>query len=247
RQLTTQRKQLWALNEDKVEYALLRTKQTIYAGGNRAGRLLAHRHHTQAKERRVAELRLSDGTLICQEELIHQQFERFFSDLYSVEGIDHKGVEDYLDSVPVPQLPPMDSATLENDITPTEDLASIHQLQPVVDVGRQTCRVGAERSAQDTIRPTGEVRVQGWLKRLGGVFNRRAAIALVPGPVLACRALLPAYLPTSSYIGQPAVNSHQPSGSPAVGVPPAFRLPSPCVAPGPWHLERPFGETPKKN
>ncbi|KAJ1167781.1 hypothetical protein NDU88_008170 [Pleurodeles waltl] len=77
RQLTTQRKQLWALDKDKVEYALLRTKQKFYAGGNRAGRLLAHRLHKQAAERQVAELRLPDGTLTCQEELIRQQFELF--------------------------------------------------------------------------------------------------------------------------------------------------------------------------
>ncbi|KAJ1213653.1 hypothetical protein NDU88_001285 [Pleurodeles waltl] len=44
-----------------------------------ASRLLAHRLRTQATGRRVAELRLPDGTLTCQEGLIHHQFERFYS------------------------------------------------------------------------------------------------------------------------------------------------------------------------
>ncbi|KAJ1130198.1 hypothetical protein NDU88_008554 [Pleurodeles waltl] len=79
RQLTIQLKQLRALDEDKAEYALLCTKQRFYTGGNRAGRLLAHRLRTQATEHRVAELKLSDGTLTCQEEPIRQQFERFYS------------------------------------------------------------------------------------------------------------------------------------------------------------------------
>ncbi|KAJ1082995.1 hypothetical protein NDU88_003156 [Pleurodeles waltl] len=111
RQLTAHQKQLRALDEDKAVYALLRTKQKFYAGKNRAGCLLAHRLRTQARERRVAELWLPDGTLICQEELIHQQFERFYSDLYPTKEIDHKGMEDCLDSAPVAQLPPVDSAT----------------------------------------------------------------------------------------------------------------------------------------
>ncbi|KAJ1186666.1 hypothetical protein NDU88_003447 [Pleurodeles waltl] len=70
RQLTTHRKQLRALDEDKAEYALLQTKQKFYAAGNRAGRLLAHRLHAQAMKQWVAERRLPDGTLTCQEELI---------------------------------------------------------------------------------------------------------------------------------------------------------------------------------
>ncbi|KAJ1109633.1 hypothetical protein NDU88_006993 [Pleurodeles waltl] len=130
RQLTTHRKQLQALDEDKAEYALLWTKQKFYAGGNRAGHLLAHELHTQATERRVAELRLPDGTLTCQEELISHQFERFYSDLYSAEELDHKGMEDYLDFAPLPRIPPVDSPTMERDITPAEVLASIHRLQP---------------------------------------------------------------------------------------------------------------------
>ncbi|KAJ1217494.1 hypothetical protein NDU88_005088 [Pleurodeles waltl] len=74
RQLAIQRKQLRALDEDKAEYALLRTKQKFYTGENRAGRLPPHRLRTKATERRVGELRLPDGTLTCQEELIRQQF-----------------------------------------------------------------------------------------------------------------------------------------------------------------------------
>ncbi|KAJ1117584.1 hypothetical protein NDU88_005782 [Pleurodeles waltl] len=101
RQLTTPRKQLRALDKDMEEYALLQTKQKFYAGGNRAGLLLAHRLHTQATERRVAELRLPDGTLTCQEELIRHQFERFYPDLYSTEELDPKGMEEYLDSAPL--------------------------------------------------------------------------------------------------------------------------------------------------
>ncbi|KAJ1125456.1 hypothetical protein NDU88_003888 [Pleurodeles waltl] len=52
RQLTIQQKQLRALDEDKAEYVILRTKKKFYTGGNRAGLLLAHRLRTQIAERR---------------------------------------------------------------------------------------------------------------------------------------------------------------------------------------------------
>ncbi|KAJ1209461.1 hypothetical protein NDU88_004839 [Pleurodeles waltl] len=114
RQLAVQRKQLGALDEGKAK----------------AGRLLAHRLHIQATECRVPELRLPDGTLTCREELIRQQFKRFYADLYSVEGVDQSEVEDYMDSAPVARLPPVDSAALEKDIKPTEVLEAIHRLKP---------------------------------------------------------------------------------------------------------------------
>ncbi|KAJ1190986.1 hypothetical protein NDU88_000303 [Pleurodeles waltl] len=50
RQLTIQRKQLRALDEDKAKYVLLHTKQKFYTGGEQGGRLLAHRLCTQATE-----------------------------------------------------------------------------------------------------------------------------------------------------------------------------------------------------
>ncbi|KAJ1217157.1 hypothetical protein NDU88_004752 [Pleurodeles waltl] len=135
RQLTIQRKQLRALDEYKAEHTVLCTKQKFYTGGNRVGQLLAHRLCMQATECRVAELKLSGGTLTCQEELICQQFEQFYSDLYSAEEVNLRGVEDYLDSVPVARLPPVDSAILENNITSAEVLAAIHRLQPAKALG----------------------------------------------------------------------------------------------------------------
>ncbi|KAJ1138761.1 hypothetical protein NDU88_005142 [Pleurodeles waltl] len=79
-------------------------KEVIDLG--QAGRLLAHRLCMQATERQVAELRLPHGTLTCREKTIRQQFERFYADIYSAEGVDQSEVEDYLDSVPVARLPP---------------------------------------------------------------------------------------------------------------------------------------------
>ncbi|KAJ1091896.1 hypothetical protein NDU88_005010 [Pleurodeles waltl] len=63
RQLTALRKQLRSLDGDRAEYALFRTNQKFYAGGDKAGRLLAHCLHMQTASRRVAELRLLGGTL----------------------------------------------------------------------------------------------------------------------------------------------------------------------------------------
>ncbi|KAJ1083081.1 hypothetical protein NDU88_003241 [Pleurodeles waltl] len=129
-QLTTQRKQLRALDEDKAAYALLRTKQRFYTGENKAGQLLAHRLRTQATKHRVAELRLPDDTLSCQDEAIRLQFEQFYSDLYSTEEVDPLEIEEYHDTAPVARLRPRDNTTLENDITTTEVLATIHRLKP---------------------------------------------------------------------------------------------------------------------
>ncbi|KAJ1109808.1 hypothetical protein NDU88_007166 [Pleurodeles waltl] len=116
-----------ACYEEKAEYALLRTKQKLYTGGrSSAGPQTLYAGHGATGGR----IKVTRWYTDMSGELIRQQFERFYSHLYSMEGIDYKSVEDYLDFAPVAQLPPVDSATLENDITPTEVLASIHQLQP---------------------------------------------------------------------------------------------------------------------
>ncbi|KAJ1156641.1 hypothetical protein NDU88_009359 [Pleurodeles waltl] len=104
-QITTLCKQLWALDGHRAEYALLRTKQRYDAGGDRAGHLLAHRLRVQAVGRWVVELQLSDGTRTCREEQIIAQFEQFYSDLYTEEGLDEEGVEGYLASVPRLRFP----------------------------------------------------------------------------------------------------------------------------------------------
>ncbi|KAJ1107800.1 hypothetical protein NDU88_005189 [Pleurodeles waltl] len=62
-QLTAHMKQLRALDGDKAEYALLRTKQKVYAGGVKAARLLVHCLRVQATGRRVAEVRVPDSTM----------------------------------------------------------------------------------------------------------------------------------------------------------------------------------------
>ncbi|KAJ1167697.1 hypothetical protein NDU88_008086 [Pleurodeles waltl] len=130
RQLRTLRKQLQTLDGNKAEYTLLQTKQKYYAGGNKAGHLLPHRLRVQAAGRHVVELQLPNGTWTCQEELILHQFEQFYSDLYTAEELDEKGVEGYLNSVPLTRIPPPDSELMDGDITTAEVLAAIHRLQP---------------------------------------------------------------------------------------------------------------------
>ncbi|KAJ1101473.1 hypothetical protein NDU88_006540 [Pleurodeles waltl] len=74
-------------------------------------------------------LRLPDDTQTCQEELILQQFERFYSDLYSAEELVADGVEGYLEPISLTRIPPVNSDILESDVTPAEVLATIHRLQ----------------------------------------------------------------------------------------------------------------------
>ncbi|KAJ1130365.1 hypothetical protein NDU88_008718 [Pleurodeles waltl] len=104
RQLTALRKQLRSLYGDRMEYALLRTKQKFYTGGDKAGCLLVPHLGMQTASRRVVEVHLPDGTLTCQEALILQQFERIYLDF--AEGLDSQDIEDYLDSTPLSQIPP---------------------------------------------------------------------------------------------------------------------------------------------
>ncbi|KAJ1092472.1 hypothetical protein NDU88_005582 [Pleurodeles waltl] len=65
RQVTTLRKHLRALDWDKADNALLRTRQKYYSGNNKACHLLAHRLWVQAAGQRMAELQLPDGTWTC--------------------------------------------------------------------------------------------------------------------------------------------------------------------------------------
>ncbi|KAJ1206248.1 hypothetical protein NDU88_001657 [Pleurodeles waltl] len=80
-------------------------------------------------KRRVPVLRLPDGTLTGQEDLILQQFEVLYTDLYSVEKPDPESMETYLDSALLPQIPLVTSTILDKDITPSEVLMAIHCLQ----------------------------------------------------------------------------------------------------------------------
>ncbi|KAJ1106246.1 hypothetical protein NDU88_003649 [Pleurodeles waltl] len=93
------------LQENDTPEDLLRTKQRYYTGGDRAGRLLAQRLWVQVAGWRVAKLQLLDGTRTCREEQIVTQFKQFYSDLYAEEGLDEEGVEGYLTSSPVLDLP----------------------------------------------------------------------------------------------------------------------------------------------
>ncbi|KAJ1210572.1 hypothetical protein NDU88_005934 [Pleurodeles waltl] len=129
RRLTALRKQLRALDGDRADNALLWTKQTFYVGGDKAGRLLVHRLRMQATSRRVTEVHLPDGTLTSQKALILQQFKRFYSELYSTEELESQDIEDYLDFIPLSQIPPAESAILEKFVTPREVLETIHCLQ----------------------------------------------------------------------------------------------------------------------
>ncbi|KAJ1166457.1 hypothetical protein NDU88_006860 [Pleurodeles waltl] len=125
RQIATLRKQLHALDGYRAEYALLRTKQRHYAGGDRARHLLAHRLREQAAGRRVAELQLPDDTRTCREEQIVAQFELFYSDLYAEQGLDGEGVEGYLISIPLSQISLTASETLDGDIIIAEVTTAI--------------------------------------------------------------------------------------------------------------------------
>ncbi|KAJ1193060.1 hypothetical protein NDU88_002366 [Pleurodeles waltl] len=93
-----------------------------------AGCLLAHRLRAQAARRSVAELQLPDGTWACGDEQVIAQFERFYSDLYAAEGLDMEGVEAYLTSFPLAQIPSVDSEMLDGDITKEEVPAAIQRL-----------------------------------------------------------------------------------------------------------------------
>ncbi|KAJ1164170.1 hypothetical protein NDU88_004615 [Pleurodeles waltl] len=80
----------------------------------------------EADGQRVAELQLPDGMQTCQEEHILHQFERFYSDLHTVEELGGEGVEDCLNSVTLTQILPADSEILDRDITTAEVHAAIH-------------------------------------------------------------------------------------------------------------------------
>ncbi|KAJ1143771.1 hypothetical protein NDU88_010075 [Pleurodeles waltl] len=111
--------ELRVLDGDKAEYVILRTKQKFYAGGNKAGHLLARQ--VQAVGRRVAELQLPDGTRTCHEEHILHQLERFYSDLYTAEELGEEVVEGYLNSVPLTRIPPAASELIQAGKAPSAD------------------------------------------------------------------------------------------------------------------------------
>ncbi|KAJ1216177.1 hypothetical protein NDU88_003783 [Pleurodeles waltl] len=71
-------KQLKAIDMDGAEYALLRSKQMYYVGGNEAGRLLAHQLQAQVVQCLVNSLQTLGGAITTDDALILKEFEDFY-------------------------------------------------------------------------------------------------------------------------------------------------------------------------
>ncbi|KAJ1203051.1 hypothetical protein NDU88_006846 [Pleurodeles waltl] len=67
-------KELKAFDMDVAEHAMLRTKQMYYVGGDKAGRLRAHRLRAQATQCRVNEIQTQNGATVTKDGLILQEF-----------------------------------------------------------------------------------------------------------------------------------------------------------------------------
>ncbi|KAJ1108475.1 hypothetical protein NDU88_005851 [Pleurodeles waltl] len=124
------RKQLKALDMNKVEYALLGTKQRYYVEENKVGRLLAHCPRAQAVDHRVQELTGSDGTPLCHDEEVALKFEHFYAALNTAGDLRNKDITAYLSAALLPTIPQANAPSLERDITPNEVLLAIQCLQP---------------------------------------------------------------------------------------------------------------------
>ncbi|KAJ1132739.1 hypothetical protein NDU88_011042 [Pleurodeles waltl] len=77
RQLGVACKELWALDMDVAEHAMLRTKQKYsVGGGDKAGQLLAHRLRAQAIQHQINKIQTQNGAAVTKDGLILQEFEK---------------------------------------------------------------------------------------------------------------------------------------------------------------------------
>lgn len=74
RQLCIERKQLAALDQDRAEYAALHLRHSFYTGGDRCGRLLAHKLREARQRQGVQAIRSPGGELVTDDAVIAEVF-----------------------------------------------------------------------------------------------------------------------------------------------------------------------------
>ncbi|KAJ1132238.1 hypothetical protein NDU88_010565 [Pleurodeles waltl] len=123
-QLGVALKELKALDMYVAEHAMLRTKQIYYVEGNKSGLHLAHQLLAQTNQSRVKVIQTQNGVVTTTEGLILQEFEKFYTSLYAQDLLDAEAIKDYLDTMPLFQVPQPTATALDKDLTPTEVFAS---------------------------------------------------------------------------------------------------------------------------
>lgn len=104
RQLKNVRAALAGLDWDRAEYAILRLKHAYYSGGDKAGRMLAHKLRGQTLKTKVQSLHTNEGERVERDEEIAEAFRKFYVQLYSDEQLDQRGTDLYLQNTGVTAL-----------------------------------------------------------------------------------------------------------------------------------------------
>lgn len=113
----------------QTESLFLKSKQTFYEHGERAGKLLSHQIKQSIAANTISEISKASGDKSADPYIINDEFKQFYCDLYSSEPVDNIKLTEFLDGIPFPQIPSEDRLQINKEISINEVVQAIKSMQ----------------------------------------------------------------------------------------------------------------------
>ena len=118
------------LSIKQTERLLLKTKQTYYEHGEKAGRLLCHQLKQVAANSAIPEIRLTQDATSTHPQIINDKFKAYYTELYtSQHQVDESEIEAFLEGLQLPKVDERDKAMLDSSISEGEIIETIKSMQ----------------------------------------------------------------------------------------------------------------------
>ena len=118
------------LSIKQTERLLLKTKQSYYEHGEKAGKLLCHQLRQAAARSAIPEIRVSPGSTSTHPQIINDQFKAYYEELYtSQSSMNAAETQAFLDGLELPKISTEDQASLDAPITNVEISQAISSMQ----------------------------------------------------------------------------------------------------------------------
>ena len=113
-QIILVKKELDELTQQRANYAMLKTQQQWFDGGEKVSKYFLNMTKNQAKRRIITRLQDADGTIVKNEKSVMKMISSFYSDLFKAK--DNPAVEQYLEDINIPKVKEDDLCILKDRV-----------------------------------------------------------------------------------------------------------------------------------
>ena len=118
------------LSTQETVHLLQRTRSDFYEHGEKTGKLLASQLRGARAKQTISALRLDDGEMTSDPNVINSKFREFFSNLYTSDStVNSNEMEDFLGGLKIPAISSDYKELLEQPITQQEVISAIFSMQ----------------------------------------------------------------------------------------------------------------------